>query len=509
MPFHSILFENQDYTESTNEVPSFFADLNLDQVFQSISAGLEEYNLRPFFSTPLRDVEEITYRHEVLRDLNEKTLRADIESFAEDMRTMRLHLAQAEKLRPEYQKTSWFRDAVEIYCDAVSNLTSQLSHSEIKSQGLVSLSEYLTNYVNSEVFASLVAETEKMKKYLSQISYNIHIKDNLVTLSKYEGELDYSAKVEETFQKFKQGAAKDYRVQYRESIDMDTVEERILGQLAELYPDIFLALRRYYVKHQDYLNATIRDFDREIQFYLVYLRFIENLKSSGLNFCYPQVTNLSKEVYAHETFDLALANKLVKEHSNVVCNDFYLKNPERIFVVSGPNQGGKTTFARTFGQLHYLARLGYPVPGKEAQLFLCDHLFTHFEKEEHIENLRGKLQDELVRIHGILQQATSNSILVVNESFASTALKDALFLGRKVLQEIIQRDMLCVYVTFIDELSTISEKTVSMVSTIVPENPALRTFKIVRRVADGKAYAIAIAEKYGLSYETLKRRIAQ
>jgi len=342
---------------------------------------------------------------------------------------------------------------------------------------------------------------------LSTVKYCILIKGNRVKVRKYESEIDYSTDVEGTFEKFKQGAAKDYRVKFPEDKGMNYVEAKIVDLVAKLYPDIFHALDEYCVRNANFQDETIAVFDREIQFFIAYLEYVAILKQAGLKFCYPEITDKCKTIYNHEGFDLALAHKLFAENKSIVCNDFYLKDKERIVVVSGPNQGGKTTFARTFGQLHYLASIGCPVPGREAKLFLFDRLFTHFEKEENIKNLRGKLQDDLVRIHDILNHATSNSIVIMNEILTSITLSDAIILGKKIMSKMIQLDLLGVYVTFIVELASLSENTVSMVSTVDPENPSLRTYKIVRRPADGLSYAIFIANKYRLTYDLLKGRL--
>ena len=172
----------------------------------------------------------------------------------------------------------------------------------------------------------------------------------------------------------------------------------------------------------------------------------------------------------------------------------------------GANQGGKTTFARMFGQLHFLASLGLPVPGRRARLVLPDRIFSHFEREERLESLRGKLDDELVRVRDMLAQATGRSVLVMNESFSSTSLADSLFIGTEVLGQVSDLGVLCVYVTFVDELASLNEATVSMVADVVPEDPDVRTYKLTRRPADGRAYAMALARKYGLTYASLTRR---
>jgi DNA mismatch repair ATPase MutS len=335
----------------------------------------------------------------------------------------------------------------------------------------------------------------------------VHINGDTFTVCKYQWEKDYSAEVEDTFKRFQQGAAKDYRLKLADPPGMNHVEAKILEFVADLYPEIFSVLAKYCDTHRHFRDDTIVTFDREIHFYIAYLHHVDKLKRTGLNFCYPRVSAANKEVRSRNGFDLALANKLLNESGSIVCNDFDLNGKERIIVVTGPNQGGKTTFARTFGQLHYLASLGLPVPGREARLYLFDVLLTHFEREEHIDTLRGKLQDDLMRARAILDRATPHSIVVMNEIFTSTTLRDATFLSAKVMEEIVKLDLLCVWVTFIDELASFGEVTVSMVSTVNPESPTLLTFKLLRKPADGLSFAMSIAEKYRLTYERVMERI--
>lgn len=508
MSFYSILFARAEdrIPEEAPAEPAFFPDLNLDQVVEAVTAGKQEYDLKPFFYATLHDADAIHYRQEVMQDLEEETLLGDITAFAEQMVVVRRYLALVDKLDFHYHKAGWFLAAAEVYCAAVAGLAQALDRATLRSRGLTAFRTYLAAYVGAPAFETLTAEAGQLQADLSAVLYCVTIKGNTVRVRKYEEETDYSAEVERTFAKFQQGGVKDYRIALSKGSGMNHVEAQILACVARLYPDLFARLDDFGARHDAFLDETVRAFDREIQFYVAYLHFITRFRRAGLGFCYPQITT-AKEIYARECFDIALANRLVPNGAAVVGNDFHLAGPERVLVVSGPNQGGKTTFARTFGQLHYLASIGCPVPGRESRLLLYDRLLTHFEQEEDIKNLRGKLQDDLVRIHAALERATAQSILIMNEIFSSTTLQDAIFLSKRIMERIVGLDLLGVWVTFVDELASFSAQTVSMVSTIVPDNPALRTFKIVRRPADGLAYALSIAEKHHVTYERIQERI--
>ena len=507
--FISVLYKNagNNYGSDNASPPDYFRDLFLDQIINSITANRQEYNLKPFFYTPLHDVDTISYRQEIMQDMENERLMEKIKAFSESMARLHSYLNLVEKLSFIHHRNGWLLEAALVYCFAVHDLERDLASIELKSRGLLAFRRVLAGYVQSERYLSLQTEATSVKSRLSEVKYSVVIQTGRFFVRKYEGEANYSEEVENTFAKFKQGAVKDYRTKLYERTGMNHIEAQILDFVARLYPDQFTELNEFSIKHSSFLDEMIASFAREIQFYIAYLEYIEGIKHNGLSFCYPEVSATRKEIAGRDVFDLALANNLLKMNDPVVCNDFFLEDPERILVISGPNQGGKTTFARMFGQLHYIASLGCPVPGKTAKLFLYDQIFSHFEREEDIHNLRGKLQDDLVRIHSILNEAKPNSILILNEIFSSTTLEDAVFLSKEIMQRVMDLDLLCVWVTFIDELTSLSEKTVSMVSTVVPENPALRTFKIIRQTADGLAYAHSIAKKHHLTFEQILERI--
>jgi hypothetical protein len=509
MGFQSILFrESLDPAQYDRcEPPDFFRDLCLPEVIEAITAGFKEYSLATFYYVGLTDIDGITYRQEVMRDLEETVLMESLGEFSDQMRTMREVLDTAQKLFYKRAAKRRFLAGAGIYRDAVVHLLHKLSAFDLKSRGLIAFRSYLTSYIASASFQGLRAEAVAIETNLSNIQFSLLIDGDAVTVLRFNDESDYSAIVEATFEKFRRDINNIRHLKLPRPGEMNHVDAQVLDRVALLFPDAFRLLDDFCTKHVDYLDQTISRFDREIQFYIAYLAYVNKFRQAGLCFCYPQLSERSKDVCSRDAFDIALGNRLVKEKTPIVTNSFSLCDPERILVVSGPNQGGKTTFARMFGQTHYLASLGCLVPGIEANLFLYDKIFTHFEREEGIETLRGKLQDDLIRIRQILDQATPNSIVIMNEIFASTTLSDALYLSKEIMARLTALDSLGVCVTFLDELATFSEKTVSMVGTVDEHRPAVRTFKIERRPANGLAYALALAEKYRVTYDWLRKRL--
>ena len=483
------------------------ADLNLDQVIAAIIKGRDAPALRAAFHAPLDDAADVVYRQEVFRDLADRDLRAHVEAFAQSMHDLRVHARRAEKIGNPLRWQRLRLDGASTYCAAVGTLASVLERHDLSSRGLRDVVAYLHDYVRSPAFVTLRDDVQRCERELDGVTYGLTVLEDRVRVRRAAGQHDYGADVERTFARFRRDGSSEQATGQGDGVDMNYVEAAILELVARLHPDAFASLAAFAERHVDYVDPVVERFEREVQFYLAYLAYTQRFEPMGLRFCLPEVVTTHEQVWARDSYDLALADTLRQEDGAIVCNDFRLDGSERMLVVTGANQGGKTTFARMFGQLHYLAALGCPVPGRAARLFLFDELLTHFDREEDLRTLQGKLQEELTRLHALLDRATPRSIVIMNEAFSSTAADDALALGRDTLERLLASDVLGVYVTFVDELSRFDARIASVTATVDPDQPARRTFKLVRRPADGHAHALAIARAYRLTYDELRLRL--
>ncbi len=486
--------------------PTVLADLNLDQAFRTIATGREEYDLIGIFAAPLQAPRYVEYRQAVFRDLERPEIRESVDGFASSLRTMRSARDRSGKLRNEFQRARWYLEAADQYCRAVRELSDALDRTAPTSDGLRSTTTFLREYRFSPAYRQLESETRQLTEELARVRYGVLIQGDRITVRPFSDDPDLGREIDAAFRRFRDEPVPDKGYRFPEHPEMNYVEESIQERVALLFPREFARLREYPGRHPEFVDPGVARLDREIQFFLAYLDAVAKLRADGRSFSYPEILEGATEVSARATFDLALALQLSKRATPIVPNDVQLSPAERIFVVTGPNNGGKTTFARMFGQLHHLAALGGPVPGESVRLSLCDRVYTHFERGEAVADLRGKLLDELVRLRAILDRATPRSVLVLNETFGSATVEDGLRLGEEILRRVIDRGARCVYVTFLDELSALGPSVVSIVSTVRPDDPAVRTYRLVRQPADGRAYAFALARKHGLTSEALRER---
>ena len=485
--------------------PPHFRDVLLDRVVGDITAGRDEYDLKPVFYEPLDAVAAIGHRQDVFRDLDTPRIYDALRDFGANMRDARQCVDLSIRLRYPRTQDRWFLEGVARYGQAIERLADELAATAPASAGLRATADYLQQYRASARFRALTEAAAALIGELAAVEHVVHIQGSRVVVRRYQGEVDYGGRVAATFEKFRQGPVAPYPFREPPGGDLNHIETRIVDLVAELEPDLFQRLEAFHRDYHDYLPDAIARLDRESQWYLAYHDYLERWRQAGLPFCYPAVSAKPGPVVIRGAFHPALLDVMPPGH--IVRNDLLLMGPERILVVSGPNQGGKTTYARLFAVVHYLTQLGCPVPAERASVSPFDQIFTHFEREEEAGRPESKLEAELLRVRDILAAATAHSIVIINEAFSATTARDGRELGRRVLQRLTALGARTVYVTFLEELSRLSEATVSVVALMASESAGTRAFRLVRQPSDGRAYAASLAARHGLGYRHIREHL--
>lgn len=488
-------------------------DLQLDQLITRLLRQRgDRTDLAAQLRTRLADRATIDHRQAVFTDLERPELVEPIRRFTLSMHRVARTLEHHRSGRAPRGHAGWLVQAVRLYLDAVAGLGAALRAGEPTSSGLRAIRDAVTDLEASSELKALASETRELVDALSRVRYRLQLAGPWIEVGVDEDPRDHADQVAATFARFRRGPVAAPPQDRRRSPDNDHLDTLVLAELEQLFPDTFAALERFAAAHPEPRDPTLLAFATEVGFYLAYLDLIAPLRRAGLAFCMPELAEEGGGLEVEAGFDLVLADALLGRGEQPVTNDLRLSPDERILLVTGANQGGKTTFARMIGQLHHLAALGCPVPGRRVRLRHAPRILTHFARGERLDDRQGRLLDDLVRLRDLLAVAGPDDVVITNELFRSTTVADAEVLGHRVIATLRARGCLTLMVTFLDELVRTEtagspHDTVSLVATVTDDGVG-RTFRLERRPADGRAYAAAVAAVHRLTYEQVRERVA-
>lgn len=492
-------------------MPDYFMDLNLDQILEGILYEKKEYELKPYFYELAPDLDTILYRQEVLKEFENDDVKKALTHFSLRYKKAVAYKEYYENCDNDLQKERWYLDYHAKYCQAVMLLSEELDKHKFRAKGFKELTDWLHQYMKSDEFSKLYKATKSLNEKFMELSYSIHIEPNKVEFSVNRREEDYCDGVR-TMLRVQEPEEEERYVQtpFSDMLTLSDLERRILARFIHQDAVLFTELGSYVKTQAHDFHPIITQLEKEVQFYLTFLKYEEKMKQMNFTFSYPEfVKDETMDILGF--YDMALAWKNGSTKKPVIRNDAHLHGKEKFLVVTGPNQGGKTTFARAIGQSVYFALLGLKVPARQLKLPFYQGIMTHFATEESNKTGEGKLMEELTRLKPMMKDNTekrAHNFVVINELFTSAASYDAFIMGRKVMEHFMEENSHGVYVTHIPELAKETDEIISMVAMLDAEDQKVRTYKIERRPADGCGYASTIVETYDLSYAQLKVRLS-
>ena len=269
-------------------------------------------------------------------------------------------------------------------------------------------------------------------------------------------------------------------------------------------------VQTYVLENTDFLLNLMP----EIEFIGKATGMMKALRERGCKLVTPEIAPMDEGKFiAKDLYNPCVALKIEDE---VVPNDICFDSETSVFVLTGPNRGGKSVVTCAIGLAQAMLQLGMFVPASEAVISPVDGIFTHFPTGSEDTIDKGRLGEECARLMSIFDRITKNSLVLLDESLSSTGSYEASYIAAEVLSGLAKFKCRCLFSTHLHELAAeidrINERSKKegggRIDTLVAGiYDGKRSFKIVRAKPDGKSYARDIAEKYGLTYDNIVKRI--
>ncbi len=272
------------------------------------------------------------------------------------------------------------------------------------------------------------------------------------------------------------------------------------------------ACKYYVLENTDFLLRITP----EIEFLSKSAMLVNKLRDMGCTLCTPEIESSDKKIFSAK----GLCNPVIalKTGSDMVPNDFSFDQNGTIFVITGPNRGGKSVITCAVGHAFAMAQLGLPVCAEAAVISPCDKILTHFPGDSADTVDKGRLGEECARLSDIFDQVTDESLVLLDESLSSTGSFEGSYIASEILSGFSLAGCRAIFSTHLHDLAASIDNInsrcatlggVAIDSLVAEVKDGSRSFKILRKKPDGKSYASDIAEKYGLSFDKITEKLSK
>ena len=266
----------------------------------------------------------------------------------------------------------------------------------------------------------------------------------------------------------------------------------------------------YVLENTEFLLALSPEFE----FLAKGREFLQKLIERSLPLSVPTLRPMEEVAFSAK----GLYNPVValKTSDEIVPNDLVFDESARVFVLTGPNRGGKSVLTCAAGLAAVMMQLGMPVPAESATLSPVDGIYTHFPTGADDTIDKGRLGEECARLGEIFDAVTPESLVLLDESLSSTGSFEASYIASEVLLGLSKVGCRTIFSTHLHELAAqvpaLNERAAKeggfAIDTLVAGmEEGERSFRIRRAKPDGKSYAGDIAKRYGLTYDEIRKRI--
>lgn len=526
-------------------------DVNAAMILEGMELRSEgrDYVLRRI-SDMITDESVIFYRQAILRDFLKYP---EIEIMANsDLLPLTMQLGRMEKTNlahdDDVRKTVWRMELLKVYVQAVTVLDRIFCSTSrtFESEGLRKLCELITGIVQDPSYSELKALLPKLSddiREIQSVTLGINLDNELhpvesVLLSISEKPIKKKGLLANLFGTRSNedryfGIGTFYTILKDGSAG--TLDAAIMRDLSSVMRDTFKHLADSLNRFERVESAFLFELMPEIAFYIGGTHLMKKLQNSGLPMCFPTPLPMEERRFeVKDIYDISFAIRVMadtgitKLDNVVVTNDFTMSDDAgRIGVLTGANQGGKTTITRALGLAQLMFQAGLPVAGSSGEISPCDRVFTHFPELEKNSVSEGRLGEECVRLEQILPKLTRYSMLLMNESLSSTSHQECLFIATEIMRYLRKIGARALFATHIHELAenipelNREEGLSDMMSLVagVDETSGLevmteqgvrkfssgskRTYKITPMPPQGRSFALDIARTYGISFDQL------